>query len=422
MGLCVKILSMKIAGFRGISKLQLHFSDGINVLVGDNGAGKSAILDCTAILLSRMVGRIRSATGTGRHFSLSDINNELPSASSEISLEFKGQTIRWRVTKNRRGRIRQLISGLTELKLSMDAFRRELDSDESTQLPLAVYYPVNRAVPDIPLRIRRRHPFDRLAAYDQALSGNWNRFRIFFEWYREREDLENENRLERSWYRDIQLQAVRKAIERFLPGFQNLKVRRSPLRMVVEKDKKELVVNQLSDGEKCMLAMVGDLARRMAIANPYMNDPLACDAIVLVDEIELHLHPVWQRKVANALSETFPNCQFILSTHSPAILGHLQAEQIWALRRREGQVSAVRPHETYGKAIDRLLEDVMDVPSRPSEVETEIGDLFLAIKRNELEAARQQLKRLSETIGNDPALVKAAILIRRKKQSGNEAD
>ena len=301
-------------------------------------------------------------------------------------------------------------------------FRQDLDSDESTLLPLAVYYPVNRAVLDIPLRRRKRHPFDRLAAYDQALSGNWNSFRIFFEWFREREDLENEYRIERRRHRDTQLQAVRKAIERFLLGCRNLKVKRSPLRMVVEKDRKELVVNQLSDGEKCMLAMVGDLARRMAIANPHMNDPLECDAIVLVDEIELHLHPAWQRKVADALSETFPNSQFILSTHSPAILGHLQAEKIWALRRSEGQVSAVRPQDSYGKTIDRLLEDVMEVPSRLPEIEDEISELYSAIERNKLQVARRHFRDLSKKVGNDPALVKADIHIRRKAKSNSEVD
>ena len=283
MGKSMKILWIDIAGFRGIQELKLDFSEGINVLVGPNGAGKSAILDCIAIMLSRMVGRIRSTKGTGRYFTKSDINNEAGMVKSSISICDKGNTIPWRVVKYRRGRRGQIITGLADLRKHIDYLSRELDSNESTMLPLAVYYPVNRAVLDIPLRIRKKHPFDRLSAYDQALSGNWSSFRVFFEWFREREDLENEIRLEKSRYRDAQLETVRKATERFLPGFKNLKVKRSPLRMVLEKHSKELNVNQLSDGEKCLLAIVGDLARRMAIANPHMKDPLAGDAIVLID-------------------------------------------------------------------------------------------------------------------------------------------
>ena len=192
-------------------------------------------------------------------------------------------------------------------------------------LPLVVYYPVNRAVLDIPLRIRTRHRFDRLAAYDGALSGDRNSFRVFFEWFREREDLENELRTDRAEFRDPQLQAVRRAVERFLPGFTGLRVRRSPLRMMVDKEREELIVNQLSDGEKCTLAMVGDVARRMAIANPGIRDPLEGEAVVLIDEIDLHLHPGWQRHIVGALRETFPNCQFLLSTHSPQILSHVES-------------------------------------------------------------------------------------------------
>lgn len=411
----VKIISIDIVGFRGIPKLHLEFTEGVNVLVGVNGAGKSAILDCTAILLSRLIGRIRSSKGTGRFFSEYDINNEASNIQSKIRLCFQGETIQWRVAKNRKGKSKQIITGLRELRRHVELFRHELETNESSELPLAVYYPVNRAVLDIPLRIRKRHPFDRLSAYDQALSGNWNSFRIFFEWFREREDLENEYRLEKPRYRDTQLKAVRLATERFLPGFKHLKVKRSPLRMVVEKDKEELIVNQLSDGEKCMLAMVGDLARRMAIANPKMNDPLESDAIVLIDEVDLHLHPEWQRHLPVALEETFPNCQFLLSTHSPAILSHLDAKSIWILERTKRRVEARRPSEAYGQTVDRILEDIMGVPDRPPKVKKHLAELFAAIELEKPDKAKGLWNKLREEIGIDPALVKADMLIRRKE-------
>ena len=368
----MKLRSLKMDGFRGILHLELQFPEQINVLAGVNGAGKSAILDCTAIMLSRLIGRIRSSAGTGRFFTEADINNRYKETRNNINICFQRESVQWTVIKSRRGRNRQAITNLDELRSHIQLFRAKLEENENTDLPLAVYYPVNRAVLDIPLRIRKRHQFDRLAAYDQALSGKWSSFRVFFEWFRDREDLENERRVENARFRDPQLLAVRNAAERFLPGFKGLRVRRSPLRMAIKKGREELSVDQLSDGEKCTLAMVGDLARRLAIANPHREDPLDGEAIVLIDEIDLHLHPGWQRHVIGSLKETFPNCQFLLSTHSPQILSHLDRNSIWLLERNKEGVIARRPEDSYGQEAGRILEDLMNVPARPQEVETAI--------------------------------------------------
>ena len=414
----MRLNSINIEGFRGIPNLQLEFPKQVNVLVGVNGVGKSAVLDCTAIMLSRLIGRIRSSAGTGRYFTHSDINNRRQRTRNEIEIAFQGKPLRWSVVKTRRGQQKQSISGLVDLRRDVELFRSKLAEDEAARLPLAVYYPVNRAVLDIPLRIRKRHPFDRLAAYDQALSGEWSSFRVFFEWFREREDLENEKRLDKPEFRDSQLQAVRTATERFLAGFKGLKVRRSPLRMVVEKHGEELIVNQLSDGEKCSLAMAGDLARRMAIANPAMADPLQGEAVVLIDEIDLHLHPEWQRRIIAALTKTFPKCQFLLSTHSPPILGHLDSKSIWILQRTKSGVSAKRPDDAYGQTTDRILEDIMGVPPRPKEVQNTLNKLFRAIERGEMMEAKQLLSHMQLKVGPDPDLVKASVLIRRKEVLG----
>ena len=415
----MKIQSLKIAGFRGILNLELEFPGQVNVLVGVNGVGKSAILDCTAILLSRLIGRIRSSTGTGRFFTESDINNSVRWTRNEIEISFRRKPLKWLVSKTRRGRKKQFITNLSDLREHVELLRSELEEDERAALPLAVYYPVNRAVLDIPLRIRKRHQFDRLAAYDQALSGNWGSFGIFFEWFREREDLENEQRLDKPRFRDPQLQAVRSATERFLPSFKGLRIRRSPLlRMVVKKNREELIVDQLSDGEKCTLAMVGDLARRLAIANPYMNDPLEGEAIVLIDEIDLHLHPAWQRHIIPALTETFPNCQFLLSTHSPQILSHLDRNSIWLLERTKSDISAKRPEDAYGQEAGRILEDLMNVPARPQEIQNQLTKLFLAIEQGRLKKAKRLVDDIRGEIGVDPDLVKANVLIHRKEMLG----
>ena len=423
----MRLESIKLAGFRGISNLELEFPEQINVLAGVNGSGKSAVLDCAAIMLSRLIGRIRSSSGTGRYFVDSDISNERSETQNEVTVLFQEQPVHWRVTKSRKGRRKQTITRLDVMKKHIERFRSELDENEYANLPIAVYYPVNRAVLDIPLRIRTRHQFDdRLAAYDQALSGEGRSFRqtlsgegrsfrVFFEWFREREDLENERRIDEPDFRDPQLRSVRMAITRLLPGFRRLKVRRSPLRMVVGKNGEELIVNQLSDGEKCTLAMAGDLARRMAIANPTMEDPLGTEAVVLIDEIDLHLHPGWQRHIVSALAETFTNAQFLLSTHSPAILSQLKPDSIWIMEKTESGVVANRPEDAYGQTVNRILEDVMGVPARPREIEDELGRLYVAIEEKDMEKAKYLLGCLQGTIGTDPDLVRASVLIDRQE-------
>ena len=407
--------SLTLSNFRGIRDLRLEFSDKVNLLAGVNGAGKTAILDCAAIMLSRFVGRLRSTKGTGRFFTDSDISNGSSQTRNAIEIGFRNYEFDWTVSKTRRGRRRQSITGLEGVKTLVGYLQMRVEDDSPVSLPIAVYYPTNRAVLDIPLRISTTHRFDQLSAYDQALSGKWSSFRIFFEWFRNREDLENERRLETPKFRDRELQAVRTAIARFLPDCSAVRIRRSPLRMVVDKSGEELRVDQLSDGEKCTLAMVGDLARRMAIANPAHDDPLVGAGVVLIDEIDLHLHPGWQRHVVSALEDTFPNCQFLVSTHSPQIVSHVAPERIWLLDRTKSGVTASRPAESFGQTAGRILEDIMDVPERPQEIKERLSELFLAIQEEKLATANQLLSGLTSTIGSDPDLVRARIHIRRQQ-------
>ena len=416
----MKIEKIEIRNFRGIRHLVLDFHEQTNILVGINGSGKSAILDCLAIMLSRLIGRIRSIKGTGRFFTERDITNGELETQNIINISFRGRPLQWSVAKTRRLHKKQSITNLSQLKEIVKEIHHEMEKESGLdEMPLAVYYPVNRAVLDIPLRIRQKHEFDRLAAYDQALTGERNDFRIFFEWYRKREDLENELRLEKKRFRDPQLKGVRKAIESFLPQFSNLRVRRSPLRMTLLKDGQEIIINQLSDGEKCLLALVGDLARRLSIANPGLENPLEGDAIILIDEIDLHLHPSWQRTVVPKLKKTFPYCQFVLTTHSPQILSHIEdPASVFLLELVDAETQVSHPESTYGLDTNYILEVLMGVPERPEETKAALSSLFLLIDEGKLRKARSQLEKLRKKIGTTPELTKAEVLIHRKETLG----
>ena len=423
------IHNLTLERFRGAINLRLDLHERLNVLVGMNGAGKSSILDATAILLSWMVNRIKHAGASGRPIAEIDIKNGESSAKLGSSLVMGSTAFGWYIAKVRKGHIKKDVK--SNLGLASEFAKRMqseiTESNGQVNLPLFAYYPVNRAVLDIPLRIREKHSFDLLSAYDDSLTSGAN-FRTFFEWFREREDLENEARRDQQTnfadgdtakFPDPQLDAVRDALSRFMPEFKNLTVRRNPLRMEVEKQGERLTVNQLSDGEKCLMAMVGDMARRMAIANPLRDYPLEGDGIFLIDEIDLHLHPKWQRMVIPKLVEVFPHCQFLVSTHSPHVITHVQPENLFLLSMTQNGLESLRPSESYGKTVERVLEDLMGLETtRPDEVKKDITQIYSQIGKGDLAGAKKSIKKLEEQIGGDPELVKATVLIKRKELIG----
>ncbi|MBD0309395.1 MAG: AAA family ATPase, partial [Microcoleus sp. T1-bin1] len=393
----MKVKRLKMNSFRGISDLTLEFdTDEPTVFIGINGVGKSSILECLAILLSWLTKRIQNPDSSGRCFKDDDIKKERKETHNEITILINdGQELAWSLTHVSKGRSKDTSSNLGDLKRVVDRIHSELDANPYAALPLAVYYPTNRAVLDIPLKIRTKHSFEQITAYDEVLTGGQIDFRRFFEWFKEREDLENEVRLDSyNEYRDHEIKAVRDAIENLLDGFSNLRVRRSPLRMTVNKEGDELIVNQLSDGEKCLLALAGDLARRLAIANPDRNyNPLEGSGVVLIDEIELHLHPKWQRAIIPNLKKTFPNCQFIITTHSPQVISDLK----WVhLLRSTSEGIAIDRVPSFGKDSNRILETLMETPERPQQIKEDLRKLFRLIDKGELGKARQFRQNLAD--------------------------
>ncbi|WP_442948888.1 AAA family ATPase [Nostoc sp.] len=452
----MKVKRLKMQSFRGIGDLTLDFDETEPiVLIGINGVGKSSILDCLAILLSQITGSIQNSVDAIRSFNKQDISNGGKDTHNEITVLLELREFTWSLTqiqnevrKNLTSVLAKLIVTLEllgqqdesikitleeklgqsfndltiqshlpeELRVVVDELRSQIEANPKVNLPLAVYYPVNRAVLDIPLEIAEKYEFKQIDSYEQSLTGGKIDFKSFFEWFRNREDLENELRRDNLNYRDRQLESVRGAITSLQPEFSDLRVERLPLRMTVIKRGQELIINQLSDGEKCLLAMVGDLARRLAIANPSLPDPLQGNGVVLIDEIELHLHPKWQREIIPALTRTFPNCQFIVTTHSPQVISQVKPEGIYILEKTDEGVVAKRPESSFGRDSNRILEDLMGVPERPQEIKESLLELFRLIDAGNIEGARQLRQQLANEIGADePEFVKADVLIRRKE-------
>jgi predicted ATP-binding protein involved in virulence len=401
----IKVNSLQINAFRGIKHLELELSPRTNVFVGINGVGKTAILDCLAILLSHLMNQITGIKE--RPYKDSDIYNGASETQNKITISIDGREVTWTSILRKNGI--HISSSLEEIS--------------KAGIPLVVYYPVNRAVldVDIALNITQQPDFNQLTALELALEKKID-FQSFFEWFRNREDIENEKRLDNDAnYRDRQLEAIRQAIQTLMPGYTNLRVRRSPLRMTLNKQKQELIIKQLSEGEKCVLALTGDLVRRLAIANPELPNPLEGAAIVLIDEIELHIHPQWQRTIIAKLEQTFPNCQFIISSHSPQIISEVKqpGRNVYFLRVTDEGVVANLVTDAYGKDTNFILEGLMETPERPAEIKAEIIQLFRLIDDNQLNEARNLLRHLEKKIGTqEPKLAKAEVLIHRKEILG----
>jgi predicted ATP-binding protein involved in virulence len=344
-----------------------------------------------------------------------------------------------------------------------------LSNEALSSVPLIAFYPVERVVLDVPLKIKQRHSFLQLDGYDNSLKQGVD-FRRFFEWFREREDWENEagiaaamdslsnndpakfNEISdllkngkreidslkefdieglqalltqfssafelaktlREGGRDPQLNAVRRAIGRFMPGFENLKVRRKPrLHMSVDKQGQRLNVLQLSQGEKSLMALVGDIARRLAMMNPGSDDPLHGSGVVLIDEVDMHLHPQWARSIVDRLQTTFPNCQFVLTTHSPLVISDCKDVLVYALNN--GELTQV-PSQ-YGQDANTVLLDVMDTHIRNADVTRRLNDLLDLIQDNRLNEAKHSLEELRQELPpNNLELTKAGLLLRKKEQ------
>lgn len=449
----MQVRRLQLKNFRGISDLTLEFdAPEPTVFVGVNGVGKSSILDCLAIMLSWLTARIQFDPDNvnnfqkaifedgkpryeGSYFSQKDIKLNGEEAHSEITILMDStRELIWDLSENIRDTLRKfqvaanksVASRFTNsedtdepatLESVTDKIRQQWQGNPEASIPLAVYYPVDRSVQDVNLKMPDNYKFQQVDAYENALDGVKINFTSFFKWFRALEDLEGEERRDNPNYEDKRLAAVRESIYSVLgDDFQDLRVRRKSLEMTVKKRGEELIINQLSDGEKSLLAMTGDLARRLALANPSLEDPLQGSAVVIIDEIEQHLHPAWQRQIIPVLTKTFPNCQFIITTHSPQVLSQIKPDNIYILKKIEDNIVAQRPESSFGRDSNRILEDLMEVPERPQEIKQRLLELFRLIDQGNLESARELRQEIAEEIGEDePELVKARVSIRRRE-------
>lgn len=406
------VQELRLTNFKAFSHLTLPLQAGVNVIYGNNGAGKSSVLMALALNLSWFVARLRNERGSGKRMDDDCCKNGTRLASAAISVNNDGQTITSILLKTRSGLSKKSESSMVEVSAWAHQFRQSLETDHcDIRYPLFVYYSVHRTVLDIPLRIRKTHSFGPLAGYDSAFDDACN-FRVFFEWFRNQEDLENEQRLQGDInYKDPSLECVRQTLTSFIPSLSQIRVKRRPLKMIAIKNGDEVSLSQLSDGEKCLLALVGDIARRLSLLNMEQvslgsyrplstSEILNSRGVVLIDELDLHLHPAWQRLVIKNLSKVFPNLQFIVSTHSPQMLSEVDGNRIYAIdgsTNQEEPLSAVG----LGKGLspNEILKCMMQTDALPSELEAINKQISSCIDDERWDEARKLLAEMKALVG-----------------------
>lgn len=399
------------------------------VFVGINGAGKTTVIDaiigCLWIYYYQIQGK---SLKQDDRFARPNVNiNADEFADVELECSSRNFTLKSGF------QIRKTVEPPYILKSSetMSDFIESMKGDvgfhkATASIPIVVYYPVERTVLNPSLKTNKTTGKNQFSAYENAFEKSVN-FNEFFEWFRSTEDLENEIRLnEDSTYSDKGLDAVRNAVLNFLDKFSKIRVRRtSYTTLILTKDGNEYEVNQLSHGEKAVIALIGDLARRLVIANPGLPNPLKGEGVVLIDELDLHLHPKWQRTILGNLTKTFPNLQFICTTHSPLVINHAEKESVFLLEN--GHVHTLKEKfsdfNSYGADVEDVLRVVQGAEKLiPTEIKNDLQNLFVLINEGDFSEAKSALGKLkSKTDPNHPEIKRAETEINYQEILGQKA-
>lgn len=447
----MKITRLSLDNVRAFDEAEFEFNPGFNLIIGINGAGKSTVLDAIRFCGSHLLPALQKMPFKPFGFGVDDIHSAAPFAEATIHLSFgdDGDAFvrlrEWREhiasepTKN----IEKLRREILETARPRDRLRTQLRELQETvapskspyfypsgielktragkqsSAPLIIHYSTARSIMNEQAERKSAAGTTQLA-YVNALQSNTLSLRQFADWMRAQIELSSERPASRRLIEGISI-----ALERFLPGYSNLRPsKENASRVEIDVNGTTLDVRKLSDGERSVLALVLDIAKRLAQANPRLEDPLTnAEAVILIDEVDLHLHPQWQRKIVENLERTFPSCQFIATTHSPQIIGETQPDRILLLQSDGKRIVVNRCGQAFGLDTNAILEQIMGTPSRAKPVRDVIADIETALDNGDLESARKDLARLREIIhGDDPTVVALEATINNLEALGDAAD
>lgn len=410
----LRATSLRIENFRCISGAKIDFDRNVTVFIGKNGSGKTSILDAFALGLEvvqiawELSTKSRPIPRPGR-IDASDVYGRTKFSSIELILRSSDENIFG--PRDVRALAHSEASRAGE---AFNALVSEInDMDERVHKPLFIYYGQGRAFENG--RVSRR-----AEASGDSLNGDLRAISNLEEWWDERDAEEARRVRDRHQYdyRDPQLEAIRKLLQR-IEGFEDIyySATMRPKGLYFKKRGGARVhVSKLSSGERSYIILLADLARRLQLSAPN-RDLSEIPGIVLIDEIELNLHPAWQSEIIPTIREVFPSCQFVITTHSPQVLSAVEAQNVRIVRRDlDGELTLDVPLNTRGRSSNFLLEGVFETSERLPLVDEMIRNFNEAIDRGDVQDAERLLANIKEVVeGKPPELLVFAKRLRELK-------
>jgi predicted ATP-binding protein involved in virulence len=411
---------LQLKNFRCFEDLEVAFHDHLSVIVGVNGAGKTSIMEGAAIAISTMFVPLSGTKGLGidktqvrlkaYHMgSLSDVQPQYPVIVS-VDAICNEQEIHWERALNTEKGSTTIKDAKSIVAIATEYQERLRKGDSSLILPILAYYGTGRLWDYH--REKQSDVFEsnnRLNGYVDCVDGTAN-IKLMMNWFSKMTIQKYQNQ-ELGMGNIPELEAVYAAMETCfsrITGCETVKIQYSMGTKELEVAYKDeagnvmrIPINQLSDGYKSTISLVADIAYRMAVLNPQLLGDVCKETggVVLIDEVDLHLHPSWQQRILGDLTAIFPKVQFIVSTHAPEVINSVPRENVIVMKQG---AAFPAPSETYGKDANGILHTIMEVNTRPYPVTEKIRQFHASVDDQKYDEAEAILRELESTLEDDP--------------------
>ena len=386
----LRIDHIELSNYRCFQRLSMDFHDKLTVIVARNGCGKTAVLDALAVALGPFVGAFDEAKGT--HFATSDVrlvrmsDTTMAEMEAQYPLTMKVDGI---VNGHKETWQRELKSAKSRTTYGAAAVLNKYGKDLQSQvraaadrrgaspiLPLVSYYGTGRLWSEMrPTSDKKAsNRTSRLVGYSDCLNSA-SKYKIFADWFERlcRAEFEERNKPKSLAAIQEYLSAIRGAVDEVLrpSGWHSIYFKNTETGIVATHDQYGMLpVAHLSDGIRTLIGVTADIAHRAIRLNSQLGREAVTSTpgIVLIDEVDMHLHPEWQQVIIESLRNAFPRIQFIVTTHSPQVLTTVRKEHI-RLLAADGTAS-IPVDGTYGAESSRVLEEIFDVHPRPQNAQS----------------------------------------------------
>ncbi|WP_437742562.1 AAA family ATPase [Sorangium sp. So ce302] len=443
----MRIDEIRLINFRAFERFALHLEPRLTVLVGRNGTGKTTVLEGLAVALGAWLSFFnasrddRPIAKSAARF-VTTMHGGVPSMATcyPVRVEASGETplghVAW--ARELRGADSRTTTGVTKsgregpleaTRFMPRGIEDAISGAEPIALPVLAYYGTGR----LWHHKRDRNPEraglkSRLQGYRASLEAASDQ-KGFEAWMAWREE-DRVQRLARaaeegrplSEVRSPELEGVSAAACACLEGARRIYYSANHQELRVDfLDGSSLPFGALSDGQRNLIAVAADIAWRATQLNPQLGAeaPARATGVVLIDEVDLHLHPAWQWRVLDDLLRAFPGIQFVVTTHSPQVMS---AAPRGSVRLLDPDHQAHRVERIAGKDTNTILEDILGAPSRLKETQDKLDELARLIDDGQLEAAKALLAELSSLLGEDDAQIVTARWEISMAETGNAPD